>query len=257
MNGLKIIIRWTMACILVCVLFGCATTQEERDLEVNPDEIKLRLDLAESYLSSDQPRVALKELLLLEPIAQRNARYQYISGLTYVRLKEWTKAKEHLEKATRLSPSYGEAFVNLGTVYIALKDPAKAQASFKTALSILTYLTPELPAFNLALLAFSQQKYAEAETYATLAVERNWRFTAAYLLLADILAKQGKNKDAIEWLKRGVESDVDNLQVILRLAESLLRTGEVNQAKNWFRRIIEINPKGEEARLARDYLDIL
>lgn len=240
---------------------GCATTPQGSgnsiDHNISPQEVKIRLDLAESYLNSGEPRRSLKELMLIKSKAQHQPRFHYALGLTYMSLKEWDKAASSFEKAVRLDPEYAEAHVSMGNSYAAMGRIDQAEEAFKKALDILTYLTPEYAAYNLASLYSHQGRHQLVEEYARMAVEKNWRFTPAYLLLSDALIAQGKTSEAIEWLKRGTEADLENLPLLLRLGENLLRAGEPEEAKKWFERVIEISATSEEAKVARDYLDIL
>ncbi|MFP4070452.1 MAG: tetratricopeptide repeat protein [Desulfovibrionales bacterium] len=255
-----LVLSLVVTVLLGAGLQGCATVPgsgNTLDTNISSQEVNIRLDLAESYLNSGEPRRALAELKLIEKRARNQPRFQYDLGLTYLGLKEWEQAAQNFQKAVKLDPEFAEASVSLGHAYAAMGQLDRAEEAFKYALGILTYLTPEYAAYNLALVYSAQGKTERAEEYARMAIERNWRYTPAYLLLSDTLVAQGKTSEAIAWLKRGTEADLENPALLLRLGENLLREGEPEEAKQWFARVIEISATSKEAKVARDYLEIL
>jgi type IV pilus assembly protein PilF len=243
--------------LVLPLLAGCAAKRVDPDAPATAQEVNIRMDLAESYLVIREPRQTLRELLPLENQARTIPRYHNLLGHTYLLLREHEKAEQNFAQTLKLDPDFAEAYVSLGIAQMAQGKTDHAENSFKEALSILTYMTPEYAAFNLALLYRSQDRIPQAVEYAKLAVEKNWRYIPAYLLLSDLLNRQGNTREAISWLRQGSEADLDNVQVTLRLAESLLRIGEIEEAKKWFRMVIETSPDSEEAKVAGDYLEML
>jgi Tfp pilus assembly protein PilF len=245
--------------LVLALLAGCATTPKRADTDApaSEKEVNIRMDLAESYLGSGEPRRTLRELQLIETKARTIPRFHNLLGHTYLRLGEYEKAEQGFAQTLKLDPEFSEAYVSLGSAQARQGKYDLAEKSFKQALEFLTYLTPEYAAFNLALLYRAQDKVPQAVEYAKIAVEKNWRYIDAYLLLSDLLNRQGKTREAISWLRRGSEADLNNVQITMRLAESLLRIGENEEAKKWFRMVIETSPDSEEARMANDYLEML
>jgi Tfp pilus assembly protein PilF len=248
-----------LALVLAVSLTGCATAPKKagNDTPATQQEANIRLDLAESFLGNQEPRRALKELQLIESRARHIPRYHNLLGHTYLRLEEYAKAEQSFAQVLKLDPDFAEAFVSMGTAQVGQGKDDAAERSFKQALEVLTYLTPEFAAFNLALLYNSQGKQGQAEQYARMSIEKNWRYIPGYLLLADLLNSQGKSRDAVAWLRKGTEADLNNVQITLRLGESLLRLGETEEAKKWFRLVVETRPDSEEAKVAKEYLEML
>ena len=228
--------------------------------KVTPEQIQARLELAESYLGEQEPRLALQQILLIKPAARDNPRLYFDLGLTYMALGEEQKAEQVYLKAIQLDQNYAPAWNNLGQVYMVRGSYSQAEQAFKKALSILTYLTPEFAAYNLAHLYLRQKRIDLALQYATLSIEKNWRYIPGYILAAKLYLQKGQLNEAINLLKQGVEANPENTQIILNLAEYLVRTGDPDaneQAKKYFRQILKLNPACQEAQVARDYLDFI
>lgn len=254
--------RQALLLISICLLTafclqGCATAPDTSRHKVPPKEVPNRLNLAESYLSTGKYRLALRELLLIEEQAQKMPEFYYDLGLAYMGIKEWAKARDSLLKATELKSDYGEAFNVLGQVYIALGETQKAKQAFKKSLNVLTYLTPEYAAYNLARLYQNSGELHKALEYAQTAIDKKRNYAPAYILIADLLAEQSQAEKALKWLKKGVQSNPQNPGLMLRLAENHLRLGNKENALYWFQQIIQYRPSSEEAQVAQDYLDIL
>ncbi|GAB1409010.1 hypothetical protein MASR1M90_01640 [Desulfovibrionales bacterium] len=249
--------KYVLTCILACFVFsGCAahtpasTSQGSRD-------VQLHLDLVESYINSRQPQRALQELLKVEKQAGGLSRYHFDKGMIFLLMNELDNARDGFAQAAKIDDNFGEAWNNLGKIQEALHLPQEAEASYLKAFSILTYLTPEFPAYNLGILYLHQGRAQDTENYARKALARNWRFLPAYKLLADALTAQNRSADAEKVLRDGLEAGVDNPALLLALAEHLTRTGQNTEARDILSRIIKLHPSTDEAKVARDYLGIL
>ena len=263
---MNIIPRFSL--ILLCLSFlACAPGAGLKE-KVTPEQIQARLELAERYLVEGEPGLALQQILLIKPAARDNPRLYFDLGLTYMALGEEQKAEQVYLKAIQLDQNYAPAWNNLGQVYMVRGSYSQAEQAFKKALSILTYLTPEFAAYNLAHLYLRQKRIDLALQYASLSIEKNWRYVPGYLLAAKLYLQKGQLNKAIDLLKQGVEANPENTQIILKLAEYLLKTdpdaadastspNPYEQARYYFKQILAINPACQEAQVARDYLDFL
>lgn len=220
-------------------------------------EISLHLDLADAYLSSQDPRRSLQELQKVESQAKNVERFQYLLGVTYMGLKEPQLAAPAFRRATELNPESGDAWNALGMTYLALQDRRQAREAFERALSILTYLSPQVPALNLARMEFEDGKYQAAEEDAMLALQKDPLYPPTYLLLADLDEAQGRLVDAERVLRRGLGAMPEDLQLLLRLGENLLRQSRIDEARALFTQIIGLAPDSAQALVASDYLDLL
>ncbi|MDD2219851.1 MAG: tetratricopeptide repeat protein, partial [Desulfoplanes sp.] len=191
--------------IFLLMITGCgkSTSTTTNQTNMSQEEVSIQLDLAESYIRAGKNRPALEKLLLVKNTAQNNPRLFFDLGHVYSLMGNYSHAAESFERAVALKPSFGDAWNYLGQVYAAQHDNAKAIAAYNTALTIPTYLRQEIPAYNLADLYNTQGNNEQAMQYARMAVDKNWRFIPAYLLLGEMLIAQDKTEEAQKWYEQG------------------------------------------------------
>jgi Tfp pilus assembly protein PilF len=241
--------------ILCLLLSGCALIQPAPEMD---KEIQARMDLASSYLSSDRPRLALRQLKAVQDQAQASPEYHLLYGLISARLDRHEESREHLIRAVRLRPDFARAWNNLGKVQASMGLEEDAEESFQHALDIPTYLTPEYPAYNLARLYAQQGRSRQAEDMARQSLQANPGFVPAVIFLGELLTEENELQDAVQVLRQGLKARPGQVRIMQALAENLLRLGEQAQARHWFERIADTAPpKSEPARVARDYLELL
>lgn len=243
--------------VAALVLTGCAHSQPEPADEMPPEQVPIRLDLAERYLLESEPRMALEQLLLVKEQAGDNPRLHFNLGLTFSVMNELDRAAEAYRQAVTLKPSYGEAWNNLGQVEQARGNFDAAARAYETAVEQEEYMTPEFAAFNLGRLYAEQNDRASALDWLNRGMELNSRYIPPYLLSAEIYREDGNFKDSTEVLARGVRARPDSLKLRMELAGDFLRTDQEDRAKEQFRWIIEQQPESEEASRAADYLEML
>ena len=251
--------KYALLCVLCLVLAGCGArgAAKATSSNMNPKEVELRLNLAESHINGRQYQLALQELLKVEGAADHMSRYHFDSGLIYLGLEELEKAREGFARAVEIDDNFAEAWNNLGKIAEALGRDSEAEAAYRKAFDILTYVTPEFAAYNLGNLLLRQGRLAEAEDFGRKALARNWRFIPAYKLLSDVFVAQNRMDEAEAVLKSGLEADMDSTSTMLALAEHQVRIGKTFEAGELFKRIATKYPKSREAKVAQDYLDLL
>jgi len=251
--------KYALICMLCLVLAGCGARAGSRGASsaMHPKEVDLRLNLVESHITGRQYQLALQELLKVEGAADHLSRYHFDSGLIYLGLDELEKARDGFTKAVEIDDDFAEAWNNLGKIEEALGRDSQAEAAYRKSFSILTYVTPEFAAYNLGTLLLRQGRLKEAEDFGRKALARNWRFIPAYKLISDVFVAQNRMDDAEAVLKSGLEADMNSTSTMLALAEHQVRIGKSSEAKDLFERIAKQYPKSSEAKVARDYLDLL
>jgi len=250
--------QYVLTVFLCLILAGCTAAKSGvQSQSLTPRELDLRLGLAESHINNRQPQQALQELMRIESQAKHLPRYHFDLGMVFVSLNEMERALAGFQRAVEIDPDYGEAWNNLGKVQENLGQDRNAEASYRRAFEILTYLTPEFAAFNLGSLYLRTGRTQEADDYARKALARNWRYLPAYKLLADALVAQNRMEEAEKVLQSGMESDLTTPVIMLALGEHKVRMGKKAEAKILFEQIIAQHPKSDEAKLAKDYLVLL
>ena len=236
---------------------GCAHSGRSSTPAASGHEIQVRLDLAESYLSGGNPRLALQELLRIERDAGGVPRYGFDLGMAYLAVNEPKRAEKAMSRAVELDPEYGEAWNNLGRIRETLGDDRGAAMAYEQALSILTYRTPEFAAYNLARLSRKLGRVQEAARYAETAVDKNWRYSPGYQLLAELALENNDAPGAQKWLEKGTAADMNDPDLLLALGENLVRLNREAEAEKTFRRIVKEHPGTDQARTAIQYLHML
>ncbi len=98
-------------------------------------------------------------------------------------LRDWKKAKEHLDKALALDPNYVTAYNNLAVLYAKTDDVANEEQALKKAVSLDEHFAPAL--LNYAKLSIRQKNFPQAETLLEKAAAQDPDNPESLLLLAD------------------------------------------------------------------------
>jgi tetratricopeptide (TPR) repeat protein len=132
----------------------------------------------------------------------------------------------HLERAIQIYPQLPSAHQNLGVCYFRLRKYDQAEAEFETAAK----LDPQglRPLINLTALFLLEVRYVEAQAAARHALELDGGNPAAQYLLGRILAAQGHDSEETLALLR--ESRAQYSAAHLILADILLKRGAVEEA---------------------------
>ncbi len=238
-------------------LFLFVVACAEPNFQITSKEVQARMDLARSFLIEGKPRASLVYLLPIKEQSRKNPYYHLLLGLVYFQMKKFSLAKKEFEIAVDIKSSFGEAWNNLGLTYIQLKDIKGAKRSFKRAMEIPTYLTPEVPAYNLARIYYNQKDYENAKKYLKRSLDFNWRYIPSYLLLSKIFEEEDDLDSSVKYLEKAMEADPQDVQVLLKLAEGYLKKGEKEKSILLFKKIVKEFPLSDASKVARDYLVIL
>jgi tetratricopeptide (TPR) repeat protein len=155
------------------------------------------------------------------------------------------------DKAIKLNPIDSLNYISLARIYetvlgVLINLPKKteeqiasASNAHKSALVIYQEAmkydskNPEIP-LMIARLNFTADKSEEAQIYIKKSLELKQNYTAAYLLLAQILERDGKIKEAIAENKKATLIDPRSVAVRIQLGVLYFRDGQFNAAKKEF-----------------------
>ena len=136
---------------------------KEKGLEYKKEDIVIKHSgsLKDAKLINEKKEYYKK--LLLKQLEENpgNERYNYQVGRMYVEEKEFDKALEFLEKASKINPNYKLVFSDIAKVHLQLRNNEKAIEFYKKSLE----LNPgnPSPANNLAVVLMSVGKFEEAK----------------------------------------------------------------------------------------------
>jgi tetratricopeptide (TPR) repeat protein len=103
----------------------------EKVVEINPENIDAKMDLALCYAETSNP---MQGIMILREVAQKhpeNDKAQMNLGILSIRSGQFDKAVERFNKVLELNPSQTEAYYFLGYSLVQKGDSIKALEAFK------------------------------------------------------------------------------------------------------------------------------
>jgi tetratricopeptide (TPR) repeat protein len=162
--------------------------------EALPNEPGLRFDLALALYSGSHYQDAVRQLKAIRIAERQNAKFWFVLGLSYLKLKQPREAIEPLRHAVELEPGNTDVRRELAEVLWTSRD-------FEEAIPILQDLVKTSPE------------------------NADWQFE-----LGDALCATGRQEEGFPHLQRAVEIDPDLLPAQAKLGEALLHGGEAAAA---------------------------
>lgn len=107
-------------------------------LQLKPDYFEARNNLGAALIAQGRYRDAIEVLkpLTREPLYATPSHAHGNIGLCYMRLHQWSKAREHLERAVFLNPKFCKGYDLLGQTYEKLGDLESAVRAWQKAAEI-------------------------------------------------------------------------------------------------------------------------
>jgi tetratricopeptide (TPR) repeat protein len=150
---------------LVTAPGGPALVEEFHEFE--PGGAPLVLNLPDR--PSDKPISGIVSLRDLEHPVPKKALQDAFEAQQFAHANNLPKAIAKLEQAIRIDPSYRDAHINLGVLYVRLGRTADARAEFQKALDIGPPIAPLY--VDLALVSAALQQFPDAESFAHKALQ--------------------------------------------------------------------------------------
>jgi type IV pilus assembly protein PilF len=188
--------------ITVLLLAGCAGTSVEDSAEKRAMAARANTQLGIEYLrqgKNDLARQRLEKALELEPTY---AEAHGIMALLYEQVGQLEQAEEHFRRSLRLDPDNAGVHNNYGQFLCNRKQFDKAEEQFKAAAAQPFYATPYLPLLNAGVCMASVPDVARAEQYYRAALEKRPDFGLALLKMAELNFQQQNYLSARAYLQR-------------------------------------------------------
>jgi tetratricopeptide (TPR) repeat protein len=157
---------------------------------------------------------------------------------------------QHYREAVRLNPTFSEAWLELGKIYLAQRSYEPAMAAFEKIPPTSRFAREAN--FYLGLSSYAHGDFDKAETA--------FEFVAARLPLAEVynnlgvVAVRRNQKQAVDDLERAIENDPSQPDYHFNLAVVFLHVGEKAKAVRELRLALERRPNDTEARTLLDAL---
>jgi tetratricopeptide (TPR) repeat protein len=121
----------------------------KKAIEIKPDNMLALYSLAMLYQKEKQFKKALTAYDTLISRHPDNAEARFNKGYIFLTdYLEFEKAEQEFKKAIEIKPDYTEAVYNLGRVYEAMGDTAKAKEKYREALKLTTNYPMSIDALN-------------------------------------------------------------------------------------------------------------
>jgi predicted CXXCH cytochrome family protein len=205
--------------------------------------------------SSAEELVELAAPLLFDPLrAVRLQAASRLAGLSESLFKPYQREALRQElaeyvKAMEYSLDFAFAGHNLGNLYVALREPARAESYYREAIRIDDLSYP--PKVNLAVLLNSQGRNAEAETLLREVLSAYPELHDVEYSLGLLLAEMQRYSEAAEYMERAARALPERSRIFYNLGLIEQQLGRAAPAEAALRRALELEPE------ALDYLHAL
>jgi tetratricopeptide (TPR) repeat protein len=201
-----------------------------RVVEIAPNHLATRLNLAVLYLGAKQPADALPHLIKATQIAPKNPATHFELARTLVALKRPNEAVAPLLKVVALAPKEHASRDLLAQIYLSQKKPLEAYRQWsQLALAEPRDVDAHLQAAGLA--ADYLKRPAEAEKWLRLASNSAPKDPRSALLLGRFLLAQNKSKSAAKVLGKAAKARPDVFEIYPMLANARMAAGDLSGAQ--------------------------
>ncbi|MEM9593152.1 MAG: tetratricopeptide repeat protein [Acidobacteriota bacterium] len=263
-----------------------------KGVEVNPENVELRLNLALTHVRNEKIDDALEVLRAAAELEPDNPRVQHDLGAAYRTKGRFDLAAEALGRATELQPDYTSAHFNLANVMVALGrwddvatsadrtlelDPADGRARYLAAMARhqqgdsaaaaarLRRLVADEPdnlvareGLGTVLEALGQRSQAVAAFADGLALDLDPEARVSWLdKTARIAWRYNRRDEALGHWREITELRPDSSSAFTDYANALQLAGQRAEARTHFATAIELDPSNVTARLSEASLLIL
>ncbi|MFB9846948.1 type IV pilus biogenesis/stability protein PilW [Oceanisphaera arctica] len=245
------------------ILSGCVheTTylsdgRQSREVMFKPSEAALtRMNLGLAYLrrgDAEQAKFNLDRALAQDP---RSADVHLARAWFYQSVSDFEQAENSYRQVMRLDPNHGDGLNNYGVFLCGRERFDEADAMFRRAIVSSGYVQVADSYENAAMCAIRHGKSEVALDYFRRALEYSPNRSKALLGAAELLAEQGDDGGALEYLARYRDEHQPNAQSLWLTVRTAEAQGSVAQARLAGAELVRLFPDSEQARrfLSNDY----
>lgn len=237
---------------------------------LKPTGFAAHKDLGTAYLSAGKLDDAVSAFQKALEIKPENVEVHTKLAVIFSKQKKYTEAINEANKAVKLGANQAETHLVLGNIKLESGDYAGAQSAFKDTIELngYDYLGMKNPltaasAFSGLGWAIASEKDAdkdktkmdEAVSNQKKAVKALPGFLPAYIRLAELYGRQGKNKDADSLYQNIFKATKYDAGVAASYSHFLEYTGRKNEAKDVLKKVLEKSPDNKQIADALAALD--
>jgi len=240
-------------CCLVLLLFcGCVATNQLSENQQKQAEVHFKLGV--SHLQSQNPTMALKELLIAVKHDPQNSTIQATLANAYQLKKAFPEAERHYLKALEYSDNEPRYQNNLASLYLDMQQWDKAIEYFDKAASNLLFLSPYIALTGKGFAFFKKNDLTSAELAYQDAITIAPQYARAHFLLSQVYQAQGRTDLELRSLERAVDLVPQYIEAHYQLGVLLSQQNQPEKAIKHLKKVIELAPDSDWGQKATDVL---
>ena len=236
--------------LFVFTLTGCAGNQA-----ATKKKTEALQRLGTSLVQQGNLRAGLEKLLEAAKLDPANSAIHQELALAYRDLEEFQLSLNHFKKALELRPEFPQAWNNMGTVYLLLRQWDQAINCFQMAVGDILYRTPHFAYNNLGLAYIKKEQYQKAIASFHKALKFAPSFGPARTNMGLALERMNSWEEAIDAYKTAISVDPEYPASHFHLGRLYMRLNRNSEAAEELHQTIKLDPRGSLAQEAKKLLD--
>jgi tetratricopeptide (TPR) repeat protein len=216
----------------------------------SPENMDLRLRLAELLEKKGRLKEAVEQYTIILPQLTRNDKIVYMKNIGYLLFQtgQKNKALQWYLQAAKYDRKDPNLYYNIGSIYDEVGKPELAEKYLRLALEL---KKGDIEGrLRLGQSLFNKNKLIEAKRYVNEILKKNPHHLEALILLANILEKEGDKKALRDIYKKILSHDPKNKTILFNLGVVETEQGNLKKGLHYFERLVTIDPKDTQAREA-------
>ena len=213
----------------------------QQKLELSPNNIAKVETLSKK--SETQLDKAIRRYYKQSKLQPNSPKIHTDLGNLYSRKGVWQNAIACYRKAINLQPGYANAHLNYARVLLKIGKKEQFIQEMKVALNIKAKIGSALDRFYLANALAEQGENQQAIGFYCKAIALNPKLVQAYHRVAEILSKQNKYQQAIEFLKQGIGENSHDVESFYLLGQQFEAIESWDNAVKIYSKVLQLDPQ--------------
>jgi len=219
-------------------------------LKKEPNNITYLRELFNLYMQTGEYLKAKKVVDKIVKLEPNDERFLISKYYIYLKLKKGKEILEDVKRDIKRQPENLDLLLILGLIYEQNKQYKKAEKIYKKIIKMDASFKDAYD--RLAQIYYEQGDFEEAEKVLKNLLDNYFFFSRIekaryYIYLSDILKKEGKIKEGLEYLKKALSIDPDNPNINFYIAVYYDDIGNWKKAKEYLEKAIKLNPDFTDA----------
>jgi tetratricopeptide (TPR) repeat protein len=216
---------------------------ETKLTEANISQASHNLDDSSISTSKIQLEKAIKRYYKQSKLQPNSPRIHTDLGNLYTRKGKWQYAIACYYKAIEVNPRYPNAHLNLARIFLKIGKQQEFIKEMQLALALKPKIGSAIDRFYLANALADQGQQQQAITFYHKAIVLNPGFVQTYHRLSEILSKQGQHREAIKCLEQGISYNTDDPESYYFLGQQWEMVQNWECAVKVYSKVLELEPQ--------------